>query len=67
MTTGLQAAESAKLVEQKESKSQGQPQARTATLGAVFSGVDATNFPANAASLAIQAIACDSRKVVPNS
>jgi UDP-N-acetylmuramoyl-L-alanyl-D-glutamate--2,6-diaminopimelate ligase len=65
MTTGLPGTESVHLLDQQESKAQGQGQARTATLGQVFSGVDAANVPAGASGLAIQAIACDSRKVVP--
>ena len=65
MTAGLRGTESIHLLDQQESKPQGQRQARTATLGQVFSGVDAANVPAGASGLAIQAIACDSRKVVP--
>ena len=67
MTAGLQGTESIHLVDQQESKPPGQAQARTATLAEVFSGVEAVNFPASAAGLAIQAIACDSRKVIPAS
>ena len=67
MMAGMRGAETVKLADQAEPKPQSHTQARSATLGGVFSGVDAAKLTASVSSLRIQAIACDSRKVVPSS
>src|SRR5262247_3535899 len=63
MTTVLREADSVKVTEQGESKSQAKA-GGTIALGEVFAGVQA-QIPGGAEKLQVRGIACDSRKVAP--